>query len=107
MRFSLNKVTGCDQFAAAPQIAAPMSRDCTFEVDECGWSNAGARDRVDDIDWDRVSGQATRTSTHDHTLGSEKGKLHAQRGATAFSIFMTNVHLWDKMSSPSLILLYI
>ncbi|PNF30522.1 hypothetical protein B7P43_G09951 [Cryptotermes secundus] len=61
----------------APQIAAPMSGDCTFEVDECGWTNVGARDRVDDIDWDRVSGQGTRTSTHDHTLGSEKGFLMA------------------------------
>ncbi|XP_069694256.1 MAM and LDL-receptor class A domain-containing protein 1-like [Periplaneta americana] len=61
----------------APQIAAAASGDCTFEVDECGWTNAGARDRVDDIDWDRVSGQATRTSTHDHTLGSEKGFLMA------------------------------
>lgn len=98
MQFSLNKVTGCDQFAAAPQIAAPMSGDCTFEVDECGWSNVGTRDRLDDIDWDRISGQATRTPTHDHTLGTEKGKLHAQRRVKAFSIFVTNVHLWDSLS---------
>lgn len=46
-------------------------------MDECGWANVGVRDRVDDIDWDRVSGQATRTSTYDHTLGSEKGKQPA------------------------------
>jgi MAM domain. len=58
---------------AAPQIAAASPGDCTFEVDECGWANSGPRDHVDDIDWDRISGQATRTSTHDHTLGSEKG----------------------------------
>ncbi|GLG93676.1 Uncharacterized protein GBIM_01019 [Gryllus bimaculatus] len=58
-----------------PQIAAAMPGDCTFEVDECAWSNAAQRERVDDIDWERVSGQATRTSTHDHTLGSEKGFL--------------------------------
>ncbi|CAG2055387.1 unnamed protein product [Timema podura] len=56
-----------------PQIAAATIGDCTFEIDECGWSNAAARERVDDIDWDRTSGQATRTSTHDHTMGSEKG----------------------------------
>jgi len=105
MQLSLNKVRGCDQFAAAPQIAAPMSGDCTFEVDECGWSNVGARDRLDDLDWERISGQATRTPTHDHTLGTEKGKLHAQIRVNAFSILVTKVHLWDNMSSSSLILL--
>jgi len=106
MQSSLNKVTVCDKFAAAPQIAAPMSGDCTFEVDECGWSNAGARDRLDDIDWERISGQATRTPTHDHTLGTEKGKIHGQRRVNAFSILVTKVHLWDNMSSLSFILLY-
>lgn len=60
-------------FSAAPQIAAATPGDCTFEVDECGWSNTGGRDRFDDIDWDRVSGQATRTTTQDHTMGTEKG----------------------------------
>ncbi|KAJ9580899.1 hypothetical protein L9F63_023923, partial [Diploptera punctata] len=59
----------------APQIAAASPGDCTFEVDECGWANSGSREHVDDIDWDRISGQATRTTTHDHTLGSEKGYL--------------------------------
>ncbi|XP_039298033.1 MAM and LDL-receptor class A domain-containing protein 1-like [Nilaparvata lugens] len=59
----------------APQIAAPGSGDCTFEVDECGWSNIMSRERLDDIDWERTSGQSLRTSTHDHTLGSEKGYL--------------------------------
>jgi hypothetical protein len=104
MLFSLNKVTGFDQFAAAPQIAAPMSGDCTFEVDECGWSNVGTRDRLDDIDWDRMSGQATRTPTHDHTLGTEKGKICAQRRVNAFSILVTKVHLWDNVSSSAFIL---
>ena len=61
-------------FLAAPQVAAATPGDCTFEVDECSWSNVGTRERKDDIDWDRVSGQATRTNTYDHTLGSEKGK---------------------------------
>nr|CAD7201256.1 unnamed protein product [Timema douglasi] len=64
----------CVYEEATPQIAAATIGDCTFEIDECGWSNAAARERVDDIDWDRTSGQATRTSTHDHTMGSEKGK---------------------------------
>ncbi|XP_075219109.1 MAM and LDL-receptor class A domain-containing protein 1-like isoform X2 [Lycorma delicatula] len=59
----------------APQIAAPGSGDCTFEVDECGWSNVMSRERLDDIDWERTSGQSLRTTTHDHTLGSEKGYL--------------------------------
>lgn len=61
-------------FTAAPQVAAPGSGDCTFEVDECGWSNVGSRERLDDIDWERTSGQSLRTATQDHTLGTEKGK---------------------------------
>lgn len=60
---------------AAPQIAAPGSGDCTFEVDECGWSNVVSRERMDDIDWERTSGQSVRTTARDHTLGTEKGKL--------------------------------
>lgn len=60
---------------AAPQVAAPTSGDCTFEVDECGWSNVGSRDRLDDIDWERTSGAALRTTAYDHTLGTEKGKI--------------------------------
>lgn len=59
---------------AAPQIAAATSGDCTFEVDECGWSNVGSRERLDDIDWERTSGAALRSTAHDHTLGTEKGK---------------------------------
>lgn len=59
----------------APQIAAPTSGDCTFEVDECGWSNVGSRERLDDIDFERTSGAALRNTAHDHTLGTEKGYL--------------------------------
>ncbi|CAH1392773.1 unnamed protein product [Nezara viridula] len=59
----------------APQIAAPGSGDCTFEVDECGWSNVVSRERMDDIDWERTSGQSVRTTARDHTLGTEKGYL--------------------------------
>lgn len=61
--------------SAAPQVAAPGSGDCTFEVDECGWSNVGSRERLDDIDWERTSGQSLRTATQDHTLGTEKGRF--------------------------------
>jgi len=28
---------------------------------------------VDDIDWDRISGQATRPTLLDHTFGTDKG----------------------------------
>jgi hypothetical protein len=62
-------------YIAAPQIAAATSGDCTFEVDECGWSNIGSRERLDDIDWERTSGAALRSTAHDHTLGTEKGIL--------------------------------
>ncbi|XP_026677384.1 MAM and LDL-receptor class A domain-containing protein 1-like [Diaphorina citri] len=58
----------------APQIAA-SNGDCTFEVDECGWSNVVSRERLDDIDWERTSGAALRSAVHDHTLGTEKGYL--------------------------------
>lgn len=61
-------------FLAAPQIAA-SNGDCTFEVDECGWSNVVSRERLDDIDWERTSGAALRSAVHDHTLGTEKGYL--------------------------------
>ncbi|KAL0267745.1 UNVERIFIED_CONTAM: hypothetical protein PYX00_009926 [Menopon gallinae] len=57
----------------SPQIAAVEPGDCRFESDECGWVNSSPRERVDDIDWDRISGQATRPVLNDHTLGTEKG----------------------------------
>nr|KAF7416754.1 hypothetical protein H0235_011285 [Vespula pensylvanica] len=37
-----------------PQVAATISRDCTFEVDECDWINTRDPDRVE---WERVSNQ--------------------------------------------------
>lgn len=39
-------------FEASPQVAAPNSRDCTFEIDECDWVNSRDPDRVE---WERVS----------------------------------------------------
>ncbi|XP_014480797.1 PREDICTED: MAM and LDL-receptor class A domain-containing protein 1-like [Dinoponera quadriceps] len=38
----------------SPQVAAPIPRDCTFEVDECEWINTRDPDRVE---WERVSTQ--------------------------------------------------
>jgi len=35
-------------------VAAPISRDCTFEIDECEWINSRDPDRVE---WERVSTQ--------------------------------------------------
>ncbi|XP_046406809.1 MAM and LDL-receptor class A domain-containing protein 1-like [Ischnura elegans] len=56
-----------------PQVAAPIPGDCSFEVDECGWSNVGSRERYDDLDWERISGQGVRVPSQDHTQGNEKG----------------------------------
>lgn len=35
--------------------------------------NASPRERTDDFDWDRITGQAMRPLQMDHTLGTEKG----------------------------------
>lgn len=35
-----------------PQVAAPVARDCTFEIDECEWVNSRDPDRVE---WERIS----------------------------------------------------
>lgn len=40
--------------AVSPQVAGPIPRDCTFEVDECEWINSRDPDRVE---WERVSTQ--------------------------------------------------
>jgi hypothetical protein len=74
----LHKIQIRKKFKAAPQIAAPTPGDCTFEVDECGWINVQSRERMDDIDWERVSGLSTsegrpKILTFDHTLSSDKG----------------------------------
>lgn len=34
-----------------PQVAAPVPRDCTFEIDECDWVNSRDPDRVE---WERL-----------------------------------------------------
>lgn len=58
----------------APQTAARTSGDCTFEVDECGWTNVGSSSRTDEMDWERRLGQNARTPMADHTLGAPTGK---------------------------------
>ncbi|XP_006560272.2 MAM and LDL-receptor class A domain-containing protein 1 [Apis mellifera] len=40
---------------ALPQVAVPIPRDCTFEIDECDWINSRDPDRVE---WERLSVQA-------------------------------------------------
>ncbi|XP_066995371.2 MAM and LDL-receptor class A domain-containing protein 2 [Anabrus simplex] len=47
---------------AAPQVAAPDTGDCTFEVDECGWTSSGNREGVR---WERVP---THTQEMRHRL---------------------------------------
>ena len=37
----------------APQVAATGPGDCSFEDDECGWSNPERRDAVDELEWER------------------------------------------------------
>lgn len=56
----------------APQTAAGLSGDCTFEIDECGWANVAGR--TDEMDWERRLGSNARTPISDHTLGAATGK---------------------------------
>lgn len=61
---------------SAPQAAAASGQqgDCDFEVDECGWTNAGSRENVDDIDWARLSAENARQQpVKDHTTFTGKG----------------------------------
>ena len=64
----LNNPTG------APQTAAHHQGDCNFEADECGWSNVGSRELLDDIDWSRVPAENSRQQpVKDHTTYTGKG----------------------------------
>ncbi|CAG7819888.1 unnamed protein product [Allacma fusca] len=60
---------------SAPQTAAGTSGDCTFEIDECGWTNVGSASRTDEMDWERRLGQNAKTPISDHTLGSPAGNF--------------------------------
>ncbi|XP_063609951.1 MAM and LDL-receptor class A domain-containing protein 1-like [Penaeus indicus] len=58
---------------SAPQVAAGNNGDCTFEVDECGWTNPGPRERADEIDWVRTVAADNRAPSRDHTIGTAQG----------------------------------
>lgn len=58
----------------APQVAATGPGDCSFEDDECGWSNPEKRDKVDELDWERMAAsEGSRYPLTDHTTGSQNG----------------------------------
>lgn len=62
---------------SAPQAAAASGHqgDCNFEVDECGWINAGTRENLDDIDWIRLPAENNRQQpAKDHTTYTGKGQ---------------------------------
>ena len=51
-------------------LSAAGAFSCTFENDECGWTE----DQTDDFDWTRASGQTASFGTgpsFDHTTGSK------------------------------------
>ena len=63
---------------SAPQAAAASTHqsDCNFEIDECGWMNAGTRENVDDIDWIRHPAENSRQQlVKDHTTYTGKGMI--------------------------------
>jgi len=86
----------------APQVAAPLAGDCTFEVDECGWtSGQGARGR-DRIEWQRVPVRTQnvryqrRPSTNAQIGSNENGNL----------MFQSNIHSTVSSLQPALYRLY-
>ncbi|XP_015605831.1 MAM and LDL-receptor class A domain-containing protein 1 [Cephus cinctus] len=80
----------------SPQVAAPIIRDCTFEVDECDWINSRDPDRVE---WERVASQVLsprnqrKPYSNGHTvsrrneyflgLGRARGGPRSNSGGTA------------------------
>ncbi|XP_021968384.1 MAM and LDL-receptor class A domain-containing protein 1 isoform X2 [Folsomia candida] len=65
---------------SAPQTAAGLSGDCTFEIDECGWANVAGR--TDEMDWERRLGSNARTPISDHTLGAATGNFMTLSGVS-------------------------
>lgn len=59
---------------ASPQSASKFKGDCTFEVDECGWTNIEFRQRLDELDWERTIASLARAPSKDHTLRSNQGR---------------------------------
>ena len=85
-------------FSVAPQVAAPLAGDCTFEVDECGWtSGQGARGR-DRIEWQRVPVRTQniryqrRPSINAQISSNENGNL----------MFQSNIHCTVSSLKPAL-----
>ncbi|CAL8109886.1 unnamed protein product [Orchesella dallaii] len=81
---------------SAPQTAAGLSGDCTFEIDECGWANVGPASRTDEMDWERRLGSNARTAISDHTIGSPTGNFMTLSG---LSVQRAGDRAW--MTSPS------
>lgn len=55
---------------------------CTLEEGLCGWSNTGPDRNI--LDWDITSSQAEshyHVPSHDHTLGTERGRAATGEGA--------------------------
>lgn len=68
---------------AAPQVAAPAPRDCTFEIDECDWINTRDPNRVE---WERVSSQVLpprnqrKSYSNGHTVSRRNDYFLALQG---------------------------
>ncbi|XP_045138693.1 MAM and LDL-receptor class A domain-containing protein 1-like [Portunus trituberculatus] len=58
---------------SSPAAMPPASGDCTFEEDTCGWSNPGANQRVDNLQFLRVRAAEFAFPTTDHSTGSRQG----------------------------------
>ena len=72
----LHCTNDCCYYLGAPQTAAHHQGDCNFEADECGWSNVGSRELMDDIDWGRVPAENSRQQPlKDHTTFTGKGYI--------------------------------
>lgn len=56
--------------SVAPQVAAPTSGDCTFEVDDCGWVNSQAAKGFDRIQWQRTPIRTQNTRFQRRPSGS-------------------------------------
>ena len=39
-------------------MASSSAGDCAFEDDMCGWSNPGANDGIDELNWERLEARS-------------------------------------------------
>lgn len=57
-------------------MASSNDGDCAFEDDICSWNNPENRDRLDEINWERVEGRDDgRFPQSDHTTGTRDGSF--------------------------------